>query len=371
MIRRVLPLGLGIAVLAVSATAGERAQSSGARKTEEAEVKKNAPESEAERVSLWNRILKDRQFDIFKSSLGGAKDPLMPAPTPTSPMMDPKMQKRLLEDLDRKKNWLVEPGSSTPRDFEKQNDPNAIPDFSRDRGQSPRNRDEKEPPDFSRGASRRSTDAKLEINDRDRSDRRDQSDLGSLDAKNRRDDFSRKDNESDAKELDASGWGGNKGRAFGDQQAASPRLTGTFDIGGGGRSHDFGTGIAADIKAFSTSSGGREFLNPFSDPSKTQSLGSDPFVDPGQRFDPSALPQSSFGMRDDGFVKPEAFSPAAAAVSAAGASVNAFGAEGQAAGGGIKALFTSPVANPVLQAPQQPAFVPRPAVLDFPTSKPF
>lgn len=93
-----------------------------------------------------NKLLRNRQFDVFRAgnSLGGAIDVSLPTPSTGIPSLDPKAQQRLLEEYDRKKNWLAEPGSVKPREVDKSDriesgkraEADEIPNFSRERGRS-------------------------------------------------------------------------------------------------------------------------------------------------------------------------------------------------------------------------------------------
>jgi hypothetical protein len=96
-------------LIAISATAGERAQTSGARRPEGEEKKEQVlpPEAEAKRASAWEKLLRNRQFDVLRSgnSLQGAIDLPLPMPqTQNAPIMDPKTQKRFRNKF--KKNKL-------------------------------------------------------------------------------------------------------------------------------------------------------------------------------------------------------------------------------------------------------------------------
>lgn len=369
MIRRVFPLGLGIVMLAASAAAGERAQTSGARKTGDEEKKASPPPTEAERVSLLNRILRDRQFDIFKSSVGGAIDAPIPSPSSSAPIIDPKTQKRLLEEVDRKKNWLVEPGNTTPRELERVADPNAVPDFSRDRSRYSTYADPDKQPEFSTKSGRKLPGVREESDMGNRSGAGKQSEPGNIDLRESLSDESH--SESTSKDYYSADWGtgrGSKDDSLGSRSGTTERLAGTFDFGGGRTVNDFGTAIGSDSTSFGSVGGAKEFLNPFSDPSKAQALGNDPFSDPGQRLDPTVSPQSAFGIRDDAFAKIESLAPAAAAAPAA-AGFGGFGVQAPSVGAGINSFLNTPAPEPARA--QQPTFVPRPAVLGGPSANPF
>jgi len=153
---------LGVAWLALLPTwAGEKAQTSGAVRTEE--VSAGRPPSEAERVGTMNKLLRNRRFDVLRSgnSLGGAIDVSLPTPSVSVPNLDPKAQQRLLEEYDRKKNWLAEPGAVKPREVNKADQMESgksakeddVPNFSRERGRSRRSRnDSGQKTDFEDGA---------------------------------------------------------------------------------------------------------------------------------------------------------------------------------------------------------------------------
>jgi hypothetical protein len=74
---------VGLAVLPI--LAGDKAQTSGALRPEEGAGYR--PQSEAERVGTMNKLLRNRQFDVFRAgnSLGGAIDVSLPTPSTAIP----------------------------------------------------------------------------------------------------------------------------------------------------------------------------------------------------------------------------------------------------------------------------------------------
>ena len=91
------PIRLGVVAglvlwpsLVSPAWAGDKAQTSGAIRTDE--VPGSRLQSEAERVGTMNKLLRNRQFDVFRAgnSLGGAIDVSLPAPSKPIPNLDPK-----------------------------------------------------------------------------------------------------------------------------------------------------------------------------------------------------------------------------------------------------------------------------------------
>ena len=125
--------------------AEEKAQVSGARRSDD-EIKKSIPtgQTEAERVGLMNKLLRNRQFDVFKSgnSLSGAIEAPMPIPQASVPSLDPKIQKRLIDELDRRRNWLRESVSGGDKEANKATAGEVIPDFSRDKNRSQLSKDD-------------------------------------------------------------------------------------------------------------------------------------------------------------------------------------------------------------------------------------
>jgi len=69
----------GLALL--PALGGDKAQTSGALRTDE--ISGSRLQSEAERVGAMNKLLRNRQFDVFRAgnSLGGAIDVPLPNPS--------------------------------------------------------------------------------------------------------------------------------------------------------------------------------------------------------------------------------------------------------------------------------------------------
>ncbi len=355
-------------VAAASALAGERAQTSGARR-QEGEKKEEIPtaQTEGERVGLMNRLLRNRQFDVLKSgnSLGGAIEVPMSVPSASSaPMMDPKAQKRILDELERRKNWLVEPGSTTPRELEKTGDPSKdIPDFGRDRNKTRSRRDvENDTAGQGRDLDGR-PGSKLAGRD-DKSRRR----VGDSEERTQdlRDDAGRPDRLEESLTLAA------RDAVRLDRES---KITGTgersqtwFEFGSSrsGSGREPGAGQEPSFQA----GGGlatKEFLNPYVDPSASKGLG-DGFSDPSRRLDPTATPSLPFVVRDDAPLgRSESFGTGlglpSGGASASGFS-GGFGAFGPAPASASQSSFLAPISNPEpLSAPKSSGFTPRPAVL--------
>jgi len=387
-------------LIAFSATAGERAQTSGARRPEGEEKKEQVlpPEAEAKRASAWEKLLRNRQFDVLRSgnSLQGAIDLPMPMPpTQTGPIMDPKTQKRILEEIDRRKNWLVEPGSTTPRGMEKPTDPATdIPDFSRNRGRF-RSRREVADETAAGGKDDKSVDSLSGRGLRDGKSKKNTS--GDEDSTARANDevigrekldkiLSQSERSGQSKDLDQD-RAGNKILGVG-----SDRGQGWFQFNSGGSSTALSD--SASGSGFGGASAGRaaEFLNPYSDPSVSARLPGGSSSEPAKSFDPTVAPPLPFIPRDDGVIagNASAFGGPAAAPSnpfgapsqggpAAPAGFGAFNSFGNpaASGAGRSGLFSqapgsglsSGLESPA--APRSPAFVPRPAVLVVEPPKPF
>lgn len=389
-------------LIAFSAAAGERAQTSGARRPEGEEKKEQVlpPEAEAKRASAWEKLLRNRQFDVLRSgnSLQGAIDlPLPMPPTQNAPIMDPKTQKRILEEIDRRKNWLVEPGSTTPRGMEKPTDPaNDIPDFSRNRGRF-RSRREVADEAAAGGKDDKSVDGLSGRGLRDGKSRKNSSDdRDSAEASNE-EVVGREKLDKILSESERSG----QSRDL-DQDRAGNRILGLGSDRGQGwfRFNSGGSSAGSPDSASGPGLGGAsagtaaEFLNPYSDPSVSARLPGGSSSEPAKSFDPTVAPPLPFIPRDDGALagNPSAFGGGGAAAApsspfgspsqggpAAPAGFGAFNSFGgpsgsgagrsgffsQAPGSGLSTGLESPA------APRSPAFVPRPAVLVVEPPKPF
>jgi len=361
-------------LVVTGALAGERAQTSGARRAD-GEKKEEIPtaQAEAERVGVMNRLLRNRQFDVLRSgnSLGGAIEIPMQMPAPSSaPVMDPKSQKRILDELDRRKNWLVEPGSTTPRELEKSVDPSRdTPDFSRDRNRPRSRREIDSDPDTSGRDMEGRAGSRLSA--REAKDRRRPGDSEER-TKDLREDAGRPDRLEESLTLSAR----DSVRLERDSQ-----ITGT-----GGRPQSwfqFGTGrgdSASSGQDISAHAGGgfgtKEFLNPNSDPGAAKAFGGG-VSDPGGRFDPTVVPALPFSVRDDApFARSDTFAaPAALPGSGAGSGFGTsagFGAFGGGPAASARPAFLGPISTPdPVPAARAPVFEPRPAVLSVGPPKVF
>ncbi len=382
---------LGVAWLAClplsTAVAGDKAQTSGALRSDE--VPGARLQSEAERVGTMNKLLRNRQFDVFRAgnSLGGAIDVSLPTPSVPIPNLDPKAQQRLIEEYDRKKNWLAEPGAIRPREVDKvdpsgsgkQTGTDEVPNFSRERGRSRRSRDDSDQnADFDNarsGESAPSRKASRLASDDGRNDGRSTRNVGP-DAERR--DFSatetvrnRSISEILAPEADQRTWfRANPSHGSGSGSEGTFSFKGTpsqpaSGIAGGGLD---GFSGSADPSRGSTLGNAAPVNNPLLDPVGPPA-GFD--GDPGRRFDPTVAPGSAFSAPDAGFFPKSGFgSPAANP----GGGIGAFGNGGAGRGleGSVKSLFSAPSGSDASSAIRSsPSFNPRPAVLSFPQQGPF
>jgi hypothetical protein len=387
-------------LIAFAASAGERAQTSGARRPEGEEKKEQVlpPEAEAKRATAWEKLLRNRQFDVLRSgnSLQGSIDLPMPLPpSQGAPIMDPKTQKRILEEIDRRKNWLVEPGSTTPRGMEKPTDPSSeIPDFSRNRGRF-RSRREVADETAAGGKDGKSADGLSGKGLRDGKSKKGSSDEEDS-AAGAKDEFvgrekldrilSQSERSGQSKDLDRDraadkilGLGTDRGQGW-------------FQFNSGGSST--ASSDSASGSGFGGASAGAaaEFLNPYSDPSVSARLPGGASSEPARSFDPTVAPALPFIPRDDGAIagNASAFGGAAAAPAspfgspsqggtAAPAGFGAFNSFSSpaASGGGRSGFFSQAQGSGLssgLEAPaasRTPVFVPRPAVLVVEPPKPF
>ena len=381
---------LGVAWLALLPTwAGEKAQTSGAVRTEE--VSAGRPPSEAERVGTMNKLLRNRQFDVLRSgnSLGGAIDVSLPIPSVSVPNIDPKAQQRLLEEYDRKKNWLAEPGAVKPREVNKADQMDSgksakeddVPNFSRERGRSRRSRNDSGPKaDFEDGsettAKKPAKASKLDADDtrsegrsEGRSERNSSEEWARRDGQSKDSARSRSISEILAPEADHRTWfSGNKTESSG----------GTFSFNSPGMR----SGSAAEGFAGTTGPGtGSGFANPSANPSSNPLINpvappsgiSGVDGDPGRRFDPTVAPSSPFSSPDAGFFGKSGASSSSASDGGFGAfgSGSAGGGAGRGLEGSVRSLFTAPSSDFGSQIRSTPSFTPRPAVLSFPQSGPF
>lgn len=333
-----------------------------------------------------NKLLRNRQFDVFRAgnSLGGAIDVSLPAPSKPIPNLDPKAQQRLLEEYDRKKNWLAEPGSVKPREVEKADEIESgkpspdddIPNFSRERGRSRRSRGEAaQRSDFeadepqSKGKPRR--ESRLASED-SRSDARTapqgrQESAGRIDPTGAEASKSRTISEVLAADADHKNWfkaptASDSAGSFGFNSAGSRPGTGFEGFSG--------TAAAAS----------RAGVNPAT-PSAPDLLGSPATgfeSDPGRRFDPTVAPGSAFSQTttSDPGVFPKSGAAAGAFSAAPAASEAGFGAFGRSGGtrgleGSVRSMFGSPAGDSSPSFRPSTPFTPRPAVLTFPKSGPF
>jgi hypothetical protein len=376
---------LGVAWLAclplVVAMAGDKAQTSGALRPDE--VSGARLQSEAERVGTMNKLLRNRQFDVFRAgnSLGGAIDVSLPTPSTPIPNLDPKAQQRLIEEYDRKKNWLAEPGAIRPREVDtvdtdrrsKQSGDENIPNFSRERGRSRRSRDDSaQNSDFddnrsgeavsSRRVSRLSSDDVRNDGRSPRTERDSNSrDLAGIEAVS-----TRSISEILAPEADHRTWfRANPTYSSGSGTEGTFSFKGTASgVAGGGPD-----GFAGPPGSPSGATlGNAASISPLVDP-----VGPPPGFDgdPGRRFDPTVAPGSAFSAPDSGGFPRSAFGPAAANPGGGGGSFGG-GSAGRGFEGSVKSFFSAPAGSDAASAIRSsPSFTPRPAVLSFPQQGPF
>lgn len=391
-------------LFAAGVLAGERAQTSGARKVEGEEKKAEmpTPEAEAQRVTIFDKLLRNRQFDVLRSgnSLGGAIEvPVPSGPSQNTPMLDPKAQKRILEELERRKNWLVEPGSTTPRGLEKPTDPSKeIPDFSRDRGRPKVRTRQEVANEEAAGGDADAADPNDPLAPRGRSQkgRRTERDSGSdsSDAANGRPDDrlgERKSLVDSVKDPKAGSWDRDPSSVSGVEKNASWFQFGP--VGGTSGKSESSSSSESPLTAGARGAAVQEFINPNADPS-TARFSAGQSVEPARSFDPTVAPALPFVPRDDGAAsRPDSFfsgppGPSSASplpggfgsigaggfgnpnASAAAGAFNAFGGSSSTASG-FNSLV-APLSNPEpLSAPKTPIFTPRPAILVIEPPKPF
>lgn len=367
--------------------AGDKAQTSGAVRSEVAPGSRL--QSEAERVGTMNKLLRNRQFDVFRSgnSLGGAIDVSLPAPSKAIPNLDPKAQQRLLDEYDRKKNWLAEPGSVTPREIDKADeiesgkpsrDDDDIPNFSRERGRSRRSRDE---------AAQRGDfeDDEGQAKPRNRKD----SKLSAEESRQERRQAERSAQQV-ARQLDSNGTDAGRSKPVSEVLAADADHRNWFKApAASDAAGTFGFSSSASrteqrFEGFSgtaaSSSSSRSGINPAA-PTASELLGTPASgldADPGRRFDPTVSPGSAFSAASapDAGLFPKTGGGAFSAVPAASSSsAGAFGGFGSGGSGGlegsVRSLFNTPSggASPAIRSSS--GFTPRPAVLSFPQNGPF
>ncbi|MEY4692455.1 MAG: hypothetical protein RIT19_2780 [Verrucomicrobiota bacterium] len=385
-IRWVVVAGLALGPgLVAPAWGGDKAQTSGAVRTDE--IPGSRLQSEAERVGTMNKLLRNRQFDVFRAgnSLGGAIDVSLPVPNSPIPNLDPKAQQRLMDEYDRKKNWLVEPGSVKPREVEKADEidevpstgDDDIPNFSRERGRSRRTRSESaQRSDFEdsaeEGRSKTRKDSKL-ADDDSRAESR----------------TARRTPSESARRSESQGSEGTQTKAISEilapnadhrnwfKAAPSGESAGTFTFNNGSPSRA-GSGFEGFNGA--SASGARAGAGSGQAAAGTPDLLATPTTgfdgDPGRRFDPTVAPGSAFSTSagsDPGF-----FPKSGGGTSAGGGAETGFGAFGGAGAGAsrglegsVRSLFSAPSSDAGSAIRSSPAFNPRPAVLSFPRSGPF
>ena len=365
--------------------AGDKAQTSGALRPEESAGYRL--QSEAERVGTMNKLLRNRQFDVFRAgnSLGGAIDVSLPTPSTAIPKLDPKAQQRLMEEYDRKKNWLAEPGSVKPREVEKSDqvesgkrgEADEIPNFSRERGRSRRSRnDESQQMDFDDDASNAPSKPRKASKLAAAEDRSEGSSVRSANSESLRRDGTLTDSApsrsiSDvlSPEADHRTWfSGSKTESSGGTFSFnSPTARSGSGIGGSGAdgfagSTGPGTGSGSG-SGFASPASANALVNPTAPPGTLDG-------DPGRRFDPTVAPGSPISSPDSGFFSK---SGGGASTAAADGGFGSFGNRGGARGfeNSARSLFSAPSseASPTLRS--APRFTPRPAVLSFPQNGPF
>lgn len=378
---------LGVAWLALlplsPAMAGDKAQTSGALRPDEASGARL--QSEAERVGTMNKLLRNRQFDVFRAgnSLGGAIDVSLPTPSTPIPNLDPKAQQRLIEEYDRKKNWLAEPGAVRPREVDKADEIESgkpsgnedIPNFSRERGRSRRSRDDvAQKGDFDDARSSDPTasrkGAKLGADDGrtdgrpSRSGVRESTRGGEVsgDSAPNRSISEILAPEADHRTWFSSGRGDSSGGTFSFKGPSSQSGSGFGGAGGDGFSSPAGPAASS---ALANASAVNPLVNPVAPPSGFDG-------DPGRRFDPTVAPGSAFSTPDAGFFPKSGLG---ASPSASDGGFGTFGNGGAARGleSSARSLFSAPSSSSEASSAirSAPSFTPRPAVLSFPQRGPF
>jgi hypothetical protein len=367
------------------ALGGDKAQTSGALRTDE--ISGSRLQSEAERVGAMNKLLRNRQFDVFRAgnSLGGAIDVPLPNPSAaTIPSLDPKAQQRLMEEYDRKKNWLVEPGSVKPREVEKSDEIDAggkrgadeeIPNFSRERGRARRSRNDSDRKDDfeevgSDGPSKTRKGGRLPVDDVSsgpRSVRSTGQEAGRRDGVSTEAVPNRSISETLKPEADQRTWfSGSRTETSGGTFSFKSQPAGS---GAEGFAGSTGPGKGSGTGSAWGNPGGADLvINPVA-----PAAGFD--GDPGRRFDPTVAPGSPFSSPEAGFF------PKSGGAAAAASPDGGFGAFGGAAGGSgvgargfegsVRSLFSAPPSDASSSIRSSPGFTPRPAVLSFPQSGPF
>ncbi len=373
---------LGVAWLALlPAVAGDKAQTSGALRPEEGGGYRL--QSEAERVGTMNKLLRNRQFDVFRAgnSLGGAIDVSLPTPSTGIPSLDPKAQQRLLEEYDRKKNWLAEPGSVKPREVDKSDriesgkraEADEIPNFSRERGRSRRSRnDDSQQVDFddeeSNAPSKPRKTSKLAAED----DRSEGSSVRNANSESLRRDGTLTDSApsrsiSDilSPEADHRTWfSGTKTESSGGTFSFnSPTARSGSGIGGAGADGFAGSTGPGTGSGLASPASANALINPAAPVGPMDG-------DPGRRFDPTVAPGSPIASPDAGFFSK---SGVGASTSAADGGFGSFGNGGGVRGfeNSARSLFTAPSSEASTTLRSVPSFTPRPAVLSFPQAGPF
>ena len=352
----------------VAVLAEEKAQVSGARRSDD-EVKKAIPtaQTEAERVGLMNKLLRNRQFDVFKSgnSLSGAIEAPMPIPQVSAPRLDPKIQKRLIDELDRRRNWLQDSVSRGDKEANKAMTGEAIPDFSRDKNRSQLSKDD----DKKNGADSIAAGKKALLKQSERNDAM-QKEVTKQEGgiKETRETPITSENLADKLTAAARESVGSDQANRGSSAPESQMVWFQFGVGRG----DSATRPASQTAAnYSDPTGLKEFRSPNEDPAFSKNL-REGFAGPANRFDPTLQPTQVFSAREtltgtlsEGF----ASSPATATTAlSSGAVSSGFGSFG--AGSALvvpKPSFLPSVnsASSISTVPtiSAPVFAPRPAIL--------
>jgi hypothetical protein len=330
-----------------------------------------------------NKLLRNRQFDVFRAgnSLGGAIDVSLPTPSTGIPNLDPKAQQRLLEEYDRKKNWLAEPGSVKPREVEKsdqiesgkQAEADETPNFSRERGRSRRSRnDDSQQVDFDNDGSQSPSKARKTSRLAADDDRSEGSSLRNANSESLRRDGTLTDSApsrsiSDvlSPEADHRTWfSGTKTESSGGTFSFnSPTARSGSGIGAAGADGFAGSTGPGTGSGFATPAPANALINPATPVGPMDG-------DPGRRFDPTVAPGSPIASPEAGFFSK---SGGGASPAAADGGFGSFGTGGGARGfeNSARSLFTAPSSEASTTLRSVPSFTPRPAVLSFPQVGPF
>jgi hypothetical protein len=358
--RRVVVMATVCAGLGSMAALAERAQVSGVRRAGETALSgasTNQP-TDGRANGVVDDLMRSRRFDLFKpnNSLGGVVDVPFSTPNQSSPILDPKTQQRLLEEIDRRQNWLVTPPATSPQDLEKAlgiEDP--INRFKTRRIE---------------GVVEKSVQAELNSRQGDRPtddrnevrpggpDRRESRDDMASDRRNPRDrdrDGSR-ETVNDPVQAELRELSDPNRRLSGDFVTGepSPVGTGTFDFGGARPENVLRTG-PGDFNGPAINPYLDSF-NPLRDPLAGRP-GLDHTLDPAKRTEPTAFSGAAYGFESDAFGDKSLVSGGAAAFAEPVATTPATPF--------FTPSFTEPVAAPAPVERRQPA----PNVLVFPKSR--